>query len=70
VLEYYKSVGGDEVRAQRASSRPSPAACATKFGLRTSNDVVSGERDHIMKSVREKVDQDSSAIGVVIIDVG
>jgi membrane protease subunit HflC len=31
--------------------------------------VVSGERDHIMNSVREKVDQDLKRIGVVIIDV-
>src|SRR5216110_2018068 len=69
VLEYYKSVGGDEFRAQTRIKQTVAGSLRDEFGLRTVHDVVSGERDHIMNSVREKVDQDLKRIGVVIIDV-
>src|SRR5260370_21706791 len=69
VLEYYKSVQGDEFRAQTRIKQTVAGSLRDEFGLRTVHDVVSGERDHIMNSVREKVDQDLKRIGVVIIDV-
>ena len=58
--------------AQRRQTRIKQTVAGSlrdEFGLRTVHDVVSGERDHIMNSVREKVDQDLKRIGVVIIDV-
>ena len=69
VLEYYKSVQGDEFRAQTRIKQTVAGSLRDEFGLRTVHDVVSGERDHIMNSVREKVDQDLKRIGVEIIDV-
>lgn len=40
-----------------------------EFGKRSVHDVVSGERETIMTSVRERVDQDAKKIGVEIVDV-
>jgi modulator of FtsH protease HflC len=69
VRQYYVSVQGDEVRAQTRIKQTVAGSLRDEFGLRTVHDVVSGERDHIMNSVREKVDQDLKRIGVEIIDV-
>ncbi|HXM82743.1 MAG TPA: protease modulator HflC [Burkholderiales bacterium] len=69
VRQYYVSVQGDEFRAQTRIKQTVAGSLRDEFGLRTVHDVVSGERDHIMNSVREKVDQDLRRIGVGIIDV-
>jgi len=61
--------GRRRVRAQTRIKQTVAGSLRDEFGLRTVHDVVSGERDHIMNSVREKVDQDLKRIGVVIIDV-
>jgi len=67
--QYYISVQGDEQRAQTRLSQTVNAALREEFGKRTVHDVVSGERDDIMRIVREKVDADLSKIGVQIVDV-
>src|SRR5207237_331451 len=69
VRQYYVSVQGDEFRAQTRIKQTVAGSLRDEFGLRTVHDVVSGERDKIMNSVRDKVDQDLKRIGVVIIDV-
>src|SRR2546430_3000888 len=69
VLEYYKSVQGDEFRAQTRIKQTVSGVLRDEFGARILHDVVSGEREQIMSRVREKVDQDLKRIGVVIIDV-
>ncbi len=40
-----------------------------EFGKRTVHDVVSGERDEIMNTVRERVDQDVRSLGIRVVDV-
>jgi modulator of FtsH protease HflC len=69
VRQYYVSVRGDEVLAQTRLQQRVNAALREEFGKRTVHDVVSGERDTIMKVVREKVDEDAKEIGVAIVDV-
>jgi membrane protease subunit HflC len=69
VRQYYVSVRGDETLAQTRLQQRVNAALREEFGKRTVHDVVSGERDTIMKVVREKVDEDAKEIGVTIIDV-
>jgi len=67
--QYYVSVQGDEQRAQTRLSQTVNAALREEFGKRTVHDVVSGERDDIMRIVREKVEDDVAKIGVQIVDV-
>jgi membrane protease subunit HflC len=69
VRQYYVSVRGDEILAQTRLQQRVNAALREEFGKRTVHDVVSGERDIIMKVVREKVDEDAKEIGVAIVDV-
>src|SRR6266705_4338890 len=67
--QYYISVQGDEQRAQTRLSQTVNAALREEFGKRTVHDVVSGERDDIMRIVRDKVEDDVAKIGVQIVDV-
>jgi membrane protease subunit HflC len=67
--QYYISVQGDEQRAQTRLSQTVNAALREEFGKRTVHDVVSGERDDIMRIVRDKVEADVAKIGVQVLDV-
>jgi membrane protease subunit HflC len=67
--QYYISVQGDEQRAQTRLSQTVNSALREEFGKRTVHDVVSGERDDIMRIVRDKVEDDVAKIGVQIVDV-
>jgi modulator of FtsH protease HflC len=69
VLEYYKSVDGDEARARIRLSQTVNSSLREEFGKRTIHDVVSGERDKIMELMREKADADARKIGVQVLDV-
>lgn len=66
--QYYKSVG-DEARAETRISQTVNATLREEFGKRTVQEVVSEDRDAIMKIVRERANQDAKQIGVGIIDV-
>jgi membrane protease subunit HflC len=69
VKQYYVSVQGDEIRAQKRLQQTISNELQNEFNQRTIHDVVSGERDKIMEAMREKADLDSRKIGVQIIDV-
>ena len=69
VRQYYISVQGDEARAQTRLAQTINSALREEFGKRTVHDVVSGEREEIMRVVRDSVDEDARKIGVSIVDV-
>jgi membrane protease subunit HflC len=69
VKQYYVSVQGDEARAQTRLAQTVNSALREEFGKRTVHDVVSGEREEIMRVVRDRVDEDAKKIGVAIVDV-
>ena len=69
VKQYYVSVQGDEIRAQKRLTQTISDGLQAEFGKRTVHDVVSGERDTIMELMREKADVDARRIGAQIIDV-
>lgn len=69
VRQFYVSVGGDQARAQTRLAQTVNSALREEIGKRTVHDVVSGERDKIMLTVREKVEDDAKKIGIVIVDV-
>jgi membrane protease subunit HflC len=69
VRQYYISVQGDETQAQIRISQTVKSALQDEFGKRTVHDVISGERDEIMRIVREKLAEDAKRIGVMVVDV-
>ena len=63
VKQYYVSVGGDELRAKTRLLQTVNSSMREEFGKRTIHEVVSGERDQIMKVLRTKADADARKIG-------
>lgn len=68
VRQYYISIG-DEAQAQTRISQTVNATLREEFGKHTVHEVVSEDRNAIMKIVRERANQDAKKIGVEIIDV-
>ena len=58
VRQYFVSVQGDELRAATRLKQTISGGLQNEFNKRTVHEVVSGERDQIMESVREKADQE------------
>jgi len=69
VRQYYISVQGDEEAARRRLSQTVRANLAEEINKRTVHDAISGERDKIMSTTRQKADADAKTIGVEIVDV-
>ncbi len=67
--QFYVAVGGDEERAATRLRQTVNDGLRAEFGKRTVHDVVSGERDKIMKLIQQKADQDARKIGVQVVDV-
>jgi membrane protease subunit HflC len=69
VKQYYISVQGDEEAARRRLSQTVRSNLAEEINKRTVHDAISGERDMIMNTTRQKADLDAKSIGVEIVDV-
>jgi membrane protease subunit HflC len=69
VEKYYVSFSGDEMRAENRLFQTVNDGMRAEFGRRTVHDVVSGERDDVMKLLRTKADQDARRFGVQVMDV-
>src|SRR6186713_2174961 len=69
VRQYYVSVQGDEEAARRRLSQTVRANLAEEFNKHTVHEAISGERDKIMTTTRQKADADAKTIGVEIVDV-
>jgi len=66
---YYQAVSGDESRAIIRLNQAVNAGLREEFGKRTIHDVISGERDVIMRQMGERANKDANTIGVAIVDV-
>jgi membrane protease subunit HflC len=69
VEKFYVSFSGDERRAINRLSQTVNDGMRAEFGKRTVHDVVSGERDDVMESLRKKADADARRFGVQVLDV-
>ena len=69
VRQYYVSVRGDSLAAEARISQTVNDALRAEFARRSVHEVVSGERDTIMSTVADKVDNDVKGIGVEVVDV-
>ena len=68
VRQFYSSVR-DPLAAEARIAQTVNDALRAEFAKRTVHDVVSGERDQIMSTVAQRVDQDVRRIGVKVVDV-
>jgi membrane protease subunit HflC len=69
VKQYYVSVRGEPAAAESRILQTINDALRAEIAKRTVHDVVSGQRESIMKYVAENVDKDVRKIGVEIVDV-
>ncbi len=67
--QYYISVSGDERRAEQRLLNVVRDGLSAEFNKRTVDDVVTGQREQVMESLRQNVDKDARSIGVQVVDV-
>jgi modulator of FtsH protease HflC len=66
---YYRAFGMDEARARNRLSQTVNAVLREEFGKRQVHEVISGERQKLMASVRDRSAVDAVRYGVQIVDV-
>ena len=66
---YYRSTGGQELVAMDRLSAIVNRGLRDEFGSRTVQEVVSGERDQILKALLEGAREKVSDLGIEIVDV-
>lgn len=69
VKKFYVSFPDGEKRAMNRLAQTINDGMRAEFGKRTVHDVVSGERDQIMKQLQANADMDARRFGVQVLDV-
>jgi membrane protease subunit HflC len=70
VETYYKATGGVESVAQNRLANRVNNGLRNQFGTRTLNEVVSGERDLLMKNITDELNASVlSSLGIEVVDV-
>lgn len=69
VATFYTSMGGSQVRANVRLSQIIKDSLKSQFGLRTIQDVVSGERRDIMDIVQVNANREAQKFGIEVIDM-
>ena len=70
VEKYYTTTGGDEERLRRLLIQRVDAGLRNEFGVRTVNEVVSGERDELMDKLTLQLNSIAlDELGVEVIDL-
>jgi len=67
---YYRSTGGNQIIAQERLASRVNDGLRNQFGARTLHEVVSGERDELMKNLADKLNLTlPESLGVEVVDV-
>lgn len=69
VGKYYTAMGGSADRANIRLSQIIKDGLRSQFGNRTITEVVSGERQAIMDSIKESVSEQATNFGLIVVDV-
>lgn len=70
VDQYYRATGGDEFRAQSLILSRVDNGLRDEFGIRTMHEVVSGQRDELMLSLRDLTNETvGDEFGIEILDI-
>jgi membrane protease subunit HflC len=67
---YYRATGGDELVGMNRLSSRANNGLRNQFGTRTLHEVVSGERDQLMKDIKDELNEGvRGALGIEVVDV-
>ena len=70
VDQFYRSTGGDEFRAQSLILSRVDNGLRDEFGVRTMHEVVSGQRDELMNTLRDRVNSNVvGEFGIEVLDI-
>lgn len=69
LARYYKSTGGNELKAETLLEQQLNTSLRAEFGKRTISEVVSGGRDDVMDALREKAELRAAELGISVVDV-
>ncbi|MAA66059.1 MAG: HflC protein [Alteromonadaceae bacterium] len=70
VDEFYRTTGGDELRAVSLLSSRVDNGLRDEFGVRTMHEVVSGQRDELMQKLVARIDETVvDELGVKVLDI-
>lgn len=69
LAKYYKSTGGNAVRAELLLQQKVNGSLRAQFGRRTISEVVSDQRSAIMLTLRHQANQGALPLGIEVIDV-
>ena len=69
LARYFKSTGGNELKAETLLEQQLNTSLRAEFGRRTISEVVSGGRDDVMDSLRGKAEQRAAELGISVVDV-
>lgn len=69
LAQYFKSTGGNALKAETLLEQQLNTSLRAQFGKRTISDVVSGGRDDIMDVLRESAEEQAAQLGVHVVDV-
>lgn len=67
--QYYVSVRADEKAAEARLLQLVRDGLRAEFNKRTVDDVVSGQREQVMESLRANIDREARALGIQVVDV-
>lgn len=69
VTAFYRTTGGDEMRANQRLSQVVVEGLRNEFGKRTIQEAISGERTQIMNIISDQFDEQARAFGIEVVDV-
>ena len=70
VDQFYRATGGDEFRAQTLILSRVDNGLRDEFGIRTMHEVVSGQRDELMHTLRDRANETAiTEFGIEILDI-
>jgi len=69
VSSYYKTMGGDERRAESRLAQIIKNGLRDEFGKRTIQEAISGERAEIMDVITQQIEEQAKQFGIEVVDV-
>lgn len=69
IAKYFKSTGGNALKAETLLEQQLNTYLRAAFGKRTISDLVSGGRDDVMDSLRLKAELQARELGIEVVDV-
>ena len=69
IAKYFKSTGGNELKAETLLEQQLNTNLRAAFGKRTISELVSGGRENIMDILRQKAEAQAQELGIHVVDV-